>query len=64
MTKINLIAICLLLFGQINAQTNIQSDEQKTNNTKTIKNLIYNYFLYDRENIHVQFNKNTYINNE
>ena len=37
---------------------------QNTSNQEKIKNYIQNYFLYDREIIHVQFNKNVYVNTE
>lgn len=42
----------------------IQSFGQMTDNKEKIKNLLENYFHYDRENIHVQFNKTIYVNNE
>jgi hypothetical protein len=47
---------CLFILSPSFSQTN--------NNQEKIKNYIQNYFLYDRENIHVQFNKNSYVNNE
>ncbi|AWG20162.1 hypothetical protein FFWV33_00805 [Flavobacterium faecale] len=37
---------------------------QTKTNTDKINSYIENYFRLDRENIHVQFNKNTYVNNE
>jgi len=37
---------------------------QAQNNQEKIKTLLDNYFLDDREIIHVQFNKNIYLNNE
>ena len=40
------------------------SYSQVANNQENIENLIKNYFYLDREIIHVQFNKTTYINNE
>lgn len=36
----------------------------QTSNQENIKNLVETYFHYDRENIHVQFNKTVYVNNE
>lgn len=42
----------------------IPSFSQTTSNQLNIKNLIETYFQFDRENIHVQFNKNIYVNNE
>lgn len=42
----------------------LQSFSQAVSNQDQIKNYINNYFHYDRENIHVQFNKNIYVNNE
>lgn len=42
----------------------IQSFSQTTSNQEKIKNYIDTYFSYDRENIHVQFNKNIYVNTE
>ena len=42
----------------------LQSFSQTVSNQDQIKNYINNYFHYDRENIHVQFNKNIYVNNE
>lgn len=48
--------ICSLLFFQSNCQA--------IDNKKLIQNCLENYFRYDRENIHVQFNKNRYVNNE
>ena len=41
-----------------------QSNAQNSNSQKTIENYLENYFQYDREIIHVQFNKNKYVNNE
>lgn len=49
--------ICCLLFF-------FQSFSQITSNQEKIKNYIDTYFYYDRENIHVQFNKNIFVNNE
>jgi hypothetical protein len=37
---------------------------QAQNNQEKIKTLLDTYFLDDREIIHVQFNKNIYLNNE
>ncbi|CAD0007043.1 hypothetical protein [Flavobacterium chungangense] len=42
----------------------LQSFSQTANNSEKIKEYINTYFHYDREIIHVQFNKNIYINNE
>lgn len=41
-----------------------QSFSQTISNQEKIKNSIETYFKYDREIIHVQFNKNIYTNNE
>jgi hypothetical protein len=41
-----------------------KSFSQTISNQEKIKNYIDTYFYYDRENIHVQFNKNIYVNNE
>jgi hypothetical protein len=41
-----------------------QSNSQNSNSQKAIENSLENYFQYDREIIHVQFNKNKYVNNE
>lgn len=49
--------ICSLLFF-------FQSYSQTVTNQEKIKNYIETYFNADREIIHVQFNKNTYTNNE
>jgi len=54
--RVTIIIICSLLFFQSNSQT--------IDNKKLIENCLENYFQYDRENIHVQFNKNRYVNNE
>lgn len=40
------------------------SFSQTANNQENIQKSIENYFQYDRENIHVQFNKTVYVNNE
>jgi len=40
------------------------SFSQNSENQQKIKNSIQKYFYYDRENIHVQFNKTIYVNNE
>ena len=40
------------------------SFSQNPDNQQEIKNSIQKYFLHDRENIHVQFNKTIYVNNE
>lgn len=37
---------------------------QNIDNQQKIKSTIQNYFHFDRENIHVQFNKKIYVNNE
>lgn len=42
----------------------IQSYSQNTENQEKIKNNIENYFHYDREIIHVHFNKTIFVNNE
>lgn len=57
--KLSIIPFCLLLFIQCFSQT-----KTPENNQEKIKNLIKSYFQYDRENIHVQFNKSIYVNNE
>jgi len=54
--KFNFTIFSLLLF--------LQSFSQTTNNQENIKNLVETYFHYDRENIHVQFNKTIYVNDE
>ena len=41
-----------------------QSNSQNSNSQKAIENYLESYFQYDRENIHVQFNKNKYVNIE
>jgi hypothetical protein len=41
-----------------------QSNSQNSNSQKAIENSLENYFQYDREIIHIQFNKNNYVNNE
>ncbi len=48
----------LLFFQCISQNTAPQSNQVK------IKKLIEDYFKYDRENIHVQFNKDIYVTNE
>lgn len=52
----SLIICCLFLF--------LQSFSQTTNSQQKINNLLEDYFHYDRENIHVQFNKMLYVNTE
>ncbi|MBP6757814.1 MAG: hypothetical protein KA133_01065 [Flavobacterium sp.] len=52
-----IVKICSLFFF-------LQSFSQTTSNQEKIKNYIDTYFSYDRENIHVQFNKNIFTNNE
>lgn len=42
----------------------IQCFSQNSENQEKIRSSIQNYFLYDREIIHVQFNKNIYVNSE
>jgi hypothetical protein len=42
----------------------IQCFSQHSDNQEKIKNSIQNYFLLDREIIHVHFNKNIYVNSE
>ena len=54
--KINFTIFSLLIF--------ILSFSQEKNNQEKIKNLLDSYFIDDREIIHVQFNKNMYLNNE
>lgn len=54
--KFNLTICCILLF--------FQSFSQTTANPEKIANLIETYFSDERENIHVQFNKTIYVNNE
>lgn len=54
--RLQLTFISLLFFLHTFSQT-------KTNTDK-VNSYIENYFRLDRENIHVQFNKNTYVNNE
>ncbi|MFC6876033.1 hypothetical protein [Flavobacterium myungsuense] len=41
-----------------------QSNSQNSDSQKAIENYLESYFKYDREIIHVQFNKNKYVNNE
>ena len=41
-----------------------QSNAQNSNSQKAIENYLESYFQYDREIIHVQFNKNKYVNDE
>lgn len=53
--KFNFTLFSLLIFMQSFSQTP---------NQEKIKNLIETYFHHDRENIHVQFNKTVYVNNE
>lgn len=57
--KSNIIALCFFLFTQTYSQTNSPS-----NNQETIKTHLETYFKNDREIIHVQFNKNSYVNKE
>ncbi|WP_366186876.1 hypothetical protein [Flavobacterium ovatum] len=54
--RLKLAIISLLFFAHSYSQT--------INNTEKINSVIENYFRLDRENIHVQFNKDTYVNNE
>ena len=54
--KLTITIICSLLFFQSNSQT--------IDNKKSIENYLESYFQYDREIIHVQFNKNRYVNSE
>lgn len=54
--KFNFTIFSFLLF--------IQSFSQTTNNQEKIKNFVETYFHFERENIHVQFNKTIYISNE
>ena len=42
----------------------VQSFSQISENQQKIENNIQKYFYFDRENIHVQFNKKIYVNNE
>lgn len=57
--KLSVTLFFLLLFSHCYSQTNTPSS-----NPDKIKNLIETYFKYDRENIHVQFNKDIYVTNE
>jgi len=41
-----------------------KSNSQNSDSQKAIENYLESYFQYDRENIHVHFNKNKYVNNE
>jgi len=58
--RLNYTFSCLFLFIQSFAQTSTVTNS----NQEKIKNSILTYFRYDREIIHVQFNKNIYVNNE
>ncbi|WP_418262128.1 hypothetical protein [Flavobacterium faecale] len=49
----------MLLFAQSYSQTKTTS-----NTHEKIKSILETYFKYDRENIHVQFNKDVYVTNE
>jgi hypothetical protein len=60
--RLNLTLGCFLIIIQSFAQARTPSTNN-TNQEKT-KNSILAYFQYDREIIHVQFNKNSYLNNE
>lgn len=42
----------------------LQSNSQNSDSQKAIENYLESYFQYDRENIHVQFNKKKYVNTE
>lgn len=57
--KLSITLFFLLLFSHCYSQTNTPSS-----NPDKIKNLIETYFKFDRENIHVQFNKDIYVTNE
>ena len=57
--KFSITLFCLFLFSQSYSQSSTPSS-----NTEKIKNIIETYFQNDRENIHVQFNKDVYVNNE
>ncbi|MGA9637997.1 hypothetical protein [Flavobacterium sp.] len=57
--KLSITFLCLLLFSQSYSQI-----KTPPNNPEKIKNIIETYFKYDRENIHVQFNKDIYVTNE
>ncbi len=54
--RFTFVIICSFLFFQSNAQN--------SNSQKAIENYLESYFQYDREIIHVQFNKNKYVNDE
>lgn len=54
--KFNFTLFCSLFFAISFSQT--------ANNQDNIKKILETYFQYDRENIHVQFNKTIYVNNE
>jgi hypothetical protein len=60
--RLNFTIGCALLFLQSFAQT--ATPTAINTNQEKIKNDILAYFHYDREVIHVQFNKNIYVNNE
>lgn len=53
----SLVQYCCFLFC-------LNSFSQAANNQEKIKTLLNSYFHNDREIIHVQFNKNIYVNNE
>lgn len=57
--KLSAILFFSLLFFHCFSQT-----QKLSTNQEKIKNLIENYFDLDRENIHVQFNKTIYVNDE
>ena len=54
--RLNIIICSLVVF--------FSGFSQNIDNQQKIKSSIQNYFYYDRENIHVQFNKSIYVNNE
>ena len=54
--RLNIIICSLLVF--------FSGFSQNIDNQQKIKSSIQNYFHFDRENIHVQFNKKIYVNNE
>lgn len=60
--RLNYTIVCLLLFLQSFAQT--ATPTTTSANQEKIKNSILDYFKIDREIVHVQFNKNIYLDNE
>lgn len=62
--KLNYSLGCLLFFLQSFAQTTTPSPTVINPNQEKIKSSILAYFKFDREVVHVQFNKNVYLDNE